>query len=100
MTRLRYVGDMQRPAGTVPRGGAKIVVFHLAIETQDIRPAPAVIAERRPAVVIRGLAARVDHGVDRARSADDLAARLIDLATGEPGLRLGFVHPVHGRIVI
>ena len=65
---------------------------------QHVVPAPARQAELPPAVVVGGLAAHVDHGVDGRAAADHLAARIGDGAAAEARLRLGPVHPVGARI--
>ncbi len=78
--------DMQRPAGAVPRAGAERMVLHALVERQHVVPAPAGIAHRRPVVVVAGLAARIDHGVDRAGAAQHLAAREIVGAVVEAGI--------------
>ena len=49
-------------------------------------------------IVIGGLAAHIDHGVDRRRAADHLAARIIEAAAVEARLRLGLEAPVRARI--
>ena len=45
------------------------------------------------------LAADVDHGVDRARPAEHLAARPVARAPAEPRHRVGHEHPVDSRVV-
>src|SRR5262249_35790666 len=54
--------------------------------------------ELAPVVVIGGLAAHVDHGVDGRGAADHLAARIVEAAAVEPLLRLGLEHPVRARV--
>src|SRR5205823_4273533 len=54
--------------------------------------------ELAPMVVIGGLAAHVDHGVDGRGAADHLAARIVEAAAVEALLRLGPEHPVRARI--
>ena len=49
-------------------------------------------------IVVRGLAAHIDHGVDRRRAADHLAARIIQAAAVETFLGLGLEAPVGARI--
>ena len=58
---------------------------------------PAGRAARRPAVVVRGMAADVHHDVEVARAARQLAARLERLAAVEARLRLAEVLPVDVR---
>ena len=65
---------------------------------QHIVPAPACQAALAPAVIVGGLAAHIDHGVDRRGAADDLAARIGQRPPAEPGLRLGLELPVGAGI--
>ena len=67
-------------------------------ERQHVVPAPAGEPELAPVVVVGGLAAHVDHGVDGGGAADHLAARIVEAAAVEPRLRLGLEHPVGARI--
>ena len=61
---------------------------------QAIGIGPAGIAELSPSVVIAVAAADIDHGVDRGRPAQNLAARPEELAVVEILLRLGVIAPV------
>ena len=70
------------------------VAFDLEKIRQDLGPVPAGITLLAPAVVIFLLAADHDQAVDRARSAEHLAARPIDLAAGHVRLRLGLEFPI------
>ena len=90
------VRDRQRPAGAVIFVGAALLVFGLLEIGQHVVITPAGIAALAPAVVILMLAAHIEQAVDRARSAEHLAARLEHLAAVQPRLRLGLVHPVDG----
>ena len=67
-------------------------------ERQHVVGAPAGKPELAPMVVVGGLAAHIDHGVDGGGAADHLAARIIEAAAVEPLLRLGLEHPVRARI--
>ena len=49
-------------------------------------------------IVVGGLPAHIDHGVDRRRAADHLAARIVEAAAVEAFLRLGLEAPVRPRI--
>ena len=49
-------------------------------------------------VVVGRLTAHIDHGIDRGRAADHLAARIVQRAAVEAFLRLGAEHPVGARI--
>ena len=77
---------------------AQEVIFVPLEKRQHVVPAPAGKPELAPMVVIGGLAAHIDHGVDRGRAADHLAARIVQAAPVQPRLRLGLEHPVGARI--
>ncbi len=67
---VAQVGHGERAAVAVPRIGAALVALGAAEVRQHVLPRPAVAAQLRPFVVIERMAARVDHRVDRARSAE------------------------------
>ena len=67
-------------------------------ERQHVIGTPAGEPELAPMVVIGGLAAHVDHGVDGRGAADHLAARIVEAAAVEALLRLGLEHPIRARI--
>ena len=84
----------------MPRVGAARVVFGALEHRQHRVPRPARIAGRRgPFVVVARRAARVAHRVDRARSAEHLAARPPQPAVRERGFGLGVVVPVDALVV-
>ncbi|MNU85278.1 hypothetical protein D3C71_750160 [compost metagenome] len=93
-------GDADRAAATVVFAVAQRMVFQFSEVRQHILETPAVVAVGRPVIEIVGLAAHVDHRVDRARATLDLAARGIDFAVVQLFLRTAVVHPVKGRVVI
>ena len=78
-------------------GPEKMILVALEIG-QHVVPAPAGEAELAPVIVVGGLAAHVDHGVDGGRAADHLAARIVQAAAVEAFLGLGLEHPVRARI--
>ena len=78
--------------------GAEEMMLVLLVDRQHVVPAPAPQAELAPVVVVGGLAAHIDHGVDRRRAADHLAARIVQRAAVEAGHRFGLEHPVGARI--
>src|SRR5690349_9709862 len=80
------------------RARAPLVVLGLAEERQDVLPAPPDIAELAPVIVVGGLAAHVDHAVDRGAAADELAARVGEGAAVEALLCDGGIEPVGARI--
>ncbi len=65
---------------------------------QHILPAPAGKAPLTPAIIIRRLAAHVDHRIDSGGAADDAPARIAEHAPVQPGLRLCLEQPVGTRI--
>src|SRR4029077_2277252 len=77
---------------------AEEMIFVALEIRQHVVPAPAPQAELAPVIVIGGLAAHIDHGVDRGRAADHLAARIIEAAAVETLLGLGLEAPVGARI--
>ena len=70
------------------------IVFRALEVGQHVVEGPAGVAERGPVVVVAAVAADIDHGVDRRRAAEPLAARLIADAAVEAGLRHGVEGPV------
>ena len=96
--RVGLVGDVQRPAGAVERVGAALVVLGLLEERQHVLVAPALVAELAPVVVVPGVAAHIEHGVDRRRAAERLAARPVHAPVVAMDLRHGLVAPVVGRL--
>jgi hypothetical protein len=74
-------------------------IILMALEPgQHVVPAPAGEAELAPMIIVGGLAAHIDHGVDGGRAADHLAAGIVQAAAVEAFLRLGLEHPVRTRI--
>ncbi len=69
-----------------------------AKQRQHVVPAPAPEPELAPVIVVGRLPAHVDHGVDRRRAADHLAARIVERAAVEARFGLGLEHPVGARI--
>ena len=66
------------PPTAVQRVLAALLVLGAAEVGQHVVEAPAGIAELAPVIEILGLAAQIEQAVDRARSAQHLAARLDD----------------------
>ena len=96
--RAHRVRDVQRPARAVEVVGAALLVLGLLEERQYRIPIPALAAALAPAVVIGRGAAHIDHAVDRAGAAQDLAARLVEGAVVELLLGLALEHPVVARV--
>ncbi len=90
--------DPQLAADRVRRAGPEEVILVALEQRQHVVPAPAGEPELAPVIVIGGLAAHVDHGVDGRAAADHLAARVGQAAAVEALLRLGAEHPVGARI--
>src|SRR5262245_23625059 len=91
--------DMERPTAAMPVAGAEIMVLELAVDLKHVAPAPALIAQSLPIIEIGCLAARIDHGIDRARTSQHFAARPIADAPGKALDGLGLIHPVDTRVV-
>ena len=75
----------------VATGGARLRAPEVG---QHGRVIPACGALGLPAFVILRIAADIDQAIDRGRSAEHLAARRVQAAAAEAGLRLGVVAPV------
>ena len=75
-----------RPAGLSP--------LDALVDRPHVLPRPAVGAEIRPRVEVRGCAANPDHRVEAARAAEDAAARPREPASVGVRLRHGLVGPV------
>src|SRR5690606_762779 len=95
---IARVLDAQRPADAVVGVGPAGVVLGALEVGQDALVVPARAAGLGPAVVVRPVAADVDHGVDGGGAAEDLPAGPEQRAPGEARLRLGVVGPVHLRL--
>ena len=93
---MPQIGNRQRPADAMEIVGAALLIFRFLEIGQHIVIAPAAVAVLAPAIVILVLAAHVEQAVDRARSAQHLAARLKHTSPVQSRLRLGLVHPVDG----
>ncbi|MDT4851734.1 hypothetical protein FQZ97_859280 [compost metagenome] len=74
------------------------VILHPEEQRPQLFPAPAGVAFGGPAVVVAGLAAHVDHPVDRRAAAEHLAARVLQRAAGQTGYGFGVEAPVGARI--
>ncbi|MNE37513.1 hypothetical protein D3C80_1313670 [compost metagenome] len=74
------------------------VILHLEEQRPQLFPAPAGVAFGGPAVVVTGLAAHVDHPVDRRAAAEHLAARVLQRTAVEAGDFVGVEAPVGTRV--
>src|ERR1700730_14081099 len=88
----------ERAAGAVERVSPAHLVLRAPEIGQHILERPAGIAELAPMVEILGLAADIDHAVDRRRPAQHLAPRPKDPAVGGTRIGLGLVAPVDAGI--
>ena len=90
--RAAQIGDVERPADAAPFVFADALVVFGPLEIrQDARVVPAGIAERGPMIIVRALAAGIDHRVDRRAPADHAAARLKPASAVELRLRHGLI---------
>jgi hypothetical protein len=94
--RHRRTRDEQRPLAAVVVARAELERLAALEVGKHVRVGPAVVAPRLPAVEVLRRAAVVDHAVDRARAAEQLAARIVELAAVEMFLRDGQVLPAGG----
>ena len=92
-------GDLTTDA--VPVVGSAEVVFQLFVDRQCLAgtvratPKPSLITGGLgPQVVIGGLSAHMDHGVDRRGAADHAAPRVVNAAAGQTWVSLGREAPV------
>ena len=94
IARMR-VGDAQR-AVAAAKGVVALafVSLHLLEERQHVAVAPAAIAHLRPGIEVLRLAAHEGLAVDRARAAQQAAARHGNAPAVGVGLGLGAVEPV------
>jgi hypothetical protein len=90
--------DPPLAAGAVVVAVAEEMVLERPEQRQHVVPAPAGEAELAPVVVVGGLAAHRDHGIDGRGAAQHLAAWIGEIAPGKARLGLGAVHPVRARI--
>src|SRR2546428_203818 len=94
------VGDAQRALaaakGIVALAG---IAFHALEERQDLCVAPAPVAQLRPGIEVLGLAPDKHHSINRAGTAEQLAARHRKPAAVGARLRLGGIKPVGCRIL-
>src|SRR5262249_41989443 len=85
--------DAPFAARRVARTLAEEMILVALEERQHVVPTPAGQPELAPVVVVRRLAAHIDHRVDGGGAADHLASRIREAAAVEPRLRLGAEAP-------
>ena len=91
---LVAAAGVKRPLAAAVCVGAAFPGLGLAEIGQAVAIAPAGGARGLPFVEIAGVAAHVDHAVDRGRAAQHLAARTVDAPAVQIGLGLGLEAPV------
>ncbi len=91
---VRVARDAELTARAVVLARAVLVVFVLLEEGKHLLVRPAFAAGRGPRVVVGLVAAEVEHAVHGAAAAEDLAARVRDLAVVHVALRDGLESPV------
>ena len=87
-------GDVERAGPAVPFAAEILVAFGLLEIGKNVGERPAFVPERRPMVIVRTVPTGVDHGVDRRRSAERSAARLVSAPPVEAALRHGLERPI------
>jgi hypothetical protein len=94
IARLR-IGDAQRALsaaqGIVALAG---IAFHALEKRQHLGVAPAPVAHLRPGIEVLGLAAHKHHAVNRAGTAEQLAARHREPSAVGACLGLGGIEPI------
>src|SRR5690606_26999686 len=93
------VADVERPAGAVEIALAAFLVLALAEVGQNVVPAPPARAHLRPVVIVRRLAAHVEHAVDRGGAAEHFALGPLVLAAPRTFVDFGLVEPVYLGVV-
>ena len=93
----RAFGVIERAIGAVKAVVQALVALGLLEVGQHVVVAPAGIAELAPMIIVGRLPAHIDHGIDRARTAKEPAARPIHAPALHRRLRRGFVAPVEAR---
>ena len=68
------LGDIERAISAMKAVVQALVAFGLLEVRQHVVIVPAGIAELAPMIVVRRLAAHIDHRIDRARAADEATA--------------------------
>ena len=94
-----HVGNVQWSAASARVVAAAFEMFRFLEIRQHRVIRPAAIAELRPGVVVERVAAHVQHAVDRAGTAERLAARDRDGTASHAVLRLGVEAPVVAGVV-
>ena len=90
----RAAGNVKRAAGAAPWCFAAMGMFHPPEIGQHVGIAPAGRTRVLPMRIVAGMAADIDHAVDRTGPADHLATRTDKRAPAQARFRLGKIAPV------
>ena len=94
------IADIQRPALAVKFGFSLAFVILRSPEIgQHLGVGPALIAEVRPFVIVQGMAAHIDHAVDRRRAAEGATPRNINGAVAGVFLIGGGIAPIQDPVM-
>ena len=96
--RLREALHVELAACAVIRRSAARVVLVALVHRQHIGVTPARIAQRRPIVIVRSMAADIDRAVHGRAAAQQLAARAGDAAPVHAGPAAELMLPVIARV--
>ena len=88
------VDDIERAVPAVQRPPEALVALRTLEVGEHLGKRPALGALSRPIVVVAGVAADIDHGIDTGRSAQHASARLITPAAVQARLRRRLECPV------
>ena len=91
--------DVEGAAAPAKRISALCIVLHRPVSLEHFLPTPAGIAGNLPVFEVLGMAADMNHGVDRTRATQHLAARPVVFSSAQTRIRLGLIHPVQRGIV-
>jgi hypothetical protein len=88
------IGDIERAVAAVQRAAEALVALRALEIGEHVGERPAGGALGRPVVVVRRVAADVDHGIHAGGAAEHAPTRLVAAAAVEARLRLGVEGPV------
>ncbi len=95
----RGLGDIERPLAAMIGVGPALEGLGAFEIGQHLGIGPAPQPHLAPLVIVAGMAADIDHAIDRGRAAPALAARPPQLAVFQIGFRLGPEAPVIGPLI-
>src|SRR5690242_6026749 len=94
----RQIRDPERAIDAMIFVGTPLLMLGLLEEGQDVFEPPALAALAPPTVEVLGLAADIDHSVDRSGATQNFAARLEEPSIVQLRLGLAVVAPVDAGI--